>query len=156
MTSARSLARTLPPTLLLQILSSSERATDRRGVLTVEETHVVKEDAAMIRRHVKEIHVWASATVKPCLCVGVFEARCIFSEFCRKSCTARFSRTLGLATRSGAGGGMSRHPQVVPVLDKMLCPFQWAPSDRSSDRVPGTVASFSWYLDLFLRFSADQ
>ena len=49
-----------------------------------------------------------------------------------------------------------RHPQLVPVLDKMLCPFQWAPSDRSRDRVPGTTASFSWYLDLFLRFSAPQ
>ena len=38
-----------------------------------------------------------------------------------------------------------RHPQLVLVLDKMLFPFQWAPSDRSHDRVPGTIASFSWY-----------
>ena len=34
-------------------------------------------------------------------------ARCIFSEFCRNSCTVRSSRILGLATRSGTGGGMS-------------------------------------------------
>ena len=47
-----------------------------------------------------------------------------------------------------------RHPQLVPVRDQMLCPFQWAPSDRSRDRVFGTIASFSWHLDLFLRFLA--
>ena len=41
-----------------------------------------------------------------------------------------------------------RHPQLVPVRDKMLCPFQWAPSDRSRDGVLGTIASFSWCLDL--------
>ena len=46
-----------------------------------------------------------------------------------------------------------RHLQLVPVREKMLCPFQWAPSD-SRDYVSGTIASFSWYLDLFLRFSA--
>ena len=62
-----------------------------------------------------------------------------------------------------------RHPQRVPVPDMMLCPFQWAPSYRSrdylatvtetyrsSDLVPGTIASFAWYLDLFLRFLAPQ
>ena len=49
-----------------------------------------------------------------------------------------------------------RHPQLGPVRDKMLCPFWWAPSDRSRDRVPGTIASFSWYLALFLRFLVPQ
>ena len=49
-----------------------------------------------------------------------------------------------------------RHPQLVPVRDKMLCPFQCAPSYRSRDHVPGSIASFSWYLDLFLRFLAPQ
>ena len=49
-----------------------------------------------------------------------------------------------------------RHPQLVPVRGKMLCSFQWAPSDHSRDYVSGTIASFSWYLDLFLRFLAPQ
>ena len=40
-----------------------------------------------------------------------------------------------------------RHPQCVPVRDKMLCPSQWAPSDRSRDRVLGNIASFSWRMD---------
>ena len=47
-------------------------------------------------------------------------------------------------------------PQLVPVRGKMLCSFQWAPSDRSRDYVSGTIASFSWYLDLVLRFLAPQ
>ena len=49
-----------------------------------------------------------------------------------------------------------RHPQLVPVRGEMLCPFQWAPSYHSRDYVSGTIASFSWYLDLFLRFLAPQ
>ena len=40
-----------------------------------------------------------------------------------------------------------RHPQLVPVSGKMLCPFQ--PYDHSHDHVSGTIASFSCYLDLF-------
>ena len=47
-------------------------------------------------------------------------------------------------------------PQLVSMLDRMLCPFQWAPSDRSRGRVPGTSASFSLCMDLCLRFFAPQ
>ena len=37
-----------------------------------------------------------------------------------------------------------------------LCPFQWVLSYRSRGRVSGTISSFSWYVDLFLSFSAPQ
>ena len=49
-----------------------------------------------------------------------------------------------------------RHPQLVPVLGKMLCSFQWAPSDHSHVNVSCTIASFPWYLDPLLRFLAPQ
>ena len=43
-----------------------------------------------------------------------------------------------------------RYPQLVPVPGKMLCPFHCALSDHSGNNFFGTIASFSWYLDLFL------
>ena len=43
-----------------------------------------------------------------------------------------------------------------PLRGKMLGSFQWAPSDHSRDYFSGTIASFSWYSDLFWRFLAPQ
>ena len=50
--------------------------------LSVEGTHVVEKDAALILRHVVEVNVWAClfhglwedawTIIKPCSCVGVF------------------------------------------------------------------------------------
>ena len=60
--------------------------------LSVEGTHVIEEEAALVRRHVAEVNVWgylfhglwedASTIIKPCSCVGFLEvARCMFPEF---------------------------------------------------------------------------
>ena len=83
------------------------------------------------------------------------------------------SRILGLATRSGTGGGMSlsliasffRHLHFVPVLDRMFCPSQSELLGRSRDWKTDTVkhhyrdvsrtnSPFSWYLDRCLHFLA--
>ena len=40
-----------------------------------------------------------------------------------------------------------RRPQFVRVPDKMVYPIPWATLCRSRDLVPGTIFSFSWYLD---------
>ena len=69
-------------------------------------------------------------------------ARCIFSEIFRKSCTAFSARFLGMASRSSAGGRMS--------------PFLSSSSGPSRDDVSGAITYFSWYFDLFLRYSAPQ
>ena len=49
-----------------------------------------------------------------------------------------------------------RHPQSSPVRDKILCLVQWTSYDHSRDCVSGIIASCSWCLDSFQRFSASQ
>ena len=69
-------------------------------------------------------------------------ARCIFSEFCWRSCTARSSRILGLATRSGTGRGMS--PDLIANRSSVMrC------SVRSNGRLLITH-TITWQLPLRL------
>ena len=86
------------------------------------------------------LFVWASSEV----------ARCIFSELSEVLHCSVFSnwqlvQVLVEACHLVSSQAAHRHPRTVPVSDKMLCPFQMVPSGRSRDRVPGTIASFSWF-----------
>ena len=97
--------------------------------LPVQGTHVVNEDAALTRRLTSGLlstrfvgrHFGNS---QPCLCVGVVGSGTVhlfrvLSEFQTEALSHFLIASLSLS------------PQLVPVLGKMLCPFQWAPAEHT-------------------------
>ena len=117
----------------------------------------------------------ASAAIKPCSYVGVFgrgTVQLFRMQLGILHCTVFSNSPIGNsvqvlveACHFASSHTSLRHLKLVPVPDRMFCLFQWAPSFRSHhylatatyrsrDFVTGTIASFSWYLDLFLHFSA--